>query len=157
MASLGPPFVTVTVNTTLLPTVGVALSTILVRERSAEGTGAVVTEASSSSPLPVPLPGVESGSPSLTARTCAALVYGPDALTVAVMFSARLDEAERLPMVQSPDPLAYVVPVLALSSLTYVYPAGSSFAPDPRGKEIKVQEVSSAFSGASWQRGSRRT
>ncbi len=71
MAALGPAFLTVTVNTTLVPMVGVGLSTDLVSDRSAVPAGDVARDASSSSPFPMPLLGVESGSFSLAAVICA--------------------------------------------------------------------------------------
>ena len=57
----GPLFATVIVNVTLLPTFGVGLLAVLVRLRSAMPC-CVEMLTWSSSPLPLPLPGTESGS-----------------------------------------------------------------------------------------------
>ena len=64
-------FVTSIVNVTLVPTSGVALSTILVIERSITAPGVGVTVSKSS---PTPSPGVESASVSVAAVTSASLV-----------------------------------------------------------------------------------
>ena len=68
--------------------------------------GVVSRSASSSSPLPKPLPGVESGSVVLAVAISAALTWSPVALTVAVMFSVSALPATTVPTVQTPLPLS---------------------------------------------------
>ena len=55
VAVLGPALLTVTANVTLLPTAGVALEAVLVKDRSATGVAPGVTVAKSS---PAPLFGM---------------------------------------------------------------------------------------------------
>src|SRR3989338_1331081 len=86
VAVTGPALASVTVNTTVVPTVAVRLLAALVSDRSIRLFGEALTLAWSSSPL-LPLPGLESGSVSTTAATCAVLVYTPLALTRAEMAS----------------------------------------------------------------------
>ncbi len=95
MAALGPLLVAVRVKTMVLPTLGVALFTVLTTARSVWGTNPGVT-------VEVLLPGA--GSDSLPV-TVAVLLAVPVAFTVAVICSAVLAALARLPMVQTPVPL----------------------------------------------------
>ena len=70
VASLGPSLCIAIVNIMVSPTLGVALSTIFVSERSTIGIGLTITVSSSSSPLESS-PGVESMSSSFDVQTCA--------------------------------------------------------------------------------------
>ncbi len=95
-------FETVIVKTTLAPTLGAGLSTVFVSERSTIAIGVVAWLASSSSPWPAPLPGVESGSAWPAAWISAVLRYDPEVLTIAVMWREVDAPAARLPTVQAP-------------------------------------------------------
>ena len=81
------------------------MSTDLASDRSAVPAGAVARDASSSSPFPMPLLGVESGSVWPAAVICAELVYGPVALTVTEMLWEADPPGLRVPTVQTPLPL----------------------------------------------------
>ena len=93
VAGLGPPLWAVMVKVTLLPTLGVGLSTVLVIERSVTGTGVVVT---------VAVLFVKSRSVCVPVMV-AVLAYGPEARTEAMIVSVSVAPLERLPIVQVGD------------------------------------------------------
>src|SRR5207244_686676 len=97
---------TVMVKVTLLPTLGVALFTVLVKDRSICWPS-TPTLAWSSSPALLLL-GVESTSGWVALATCAVLVRATALLTVAVMVRVALAPGARpLARVQMPVPLLY--------------------------------------------------
>ncbi|MNR05344.1 hypothetical protein D3C85_1213690 [compost metagenome] len=90
--SLGPLLVAMSVNTTLLPTGGVALSTVLTTERSVVAVGTGVT---------VEVLFAAAGSLSVPVMV-AVLAYGPVAFTVAVMVSVEVMVLARAPILHMP-------------------------------------------------------
>ncbi|MNR05345.1 hypothetical protein D3C85_1213700 [compost metagenome] len=94
MPSLRPLLVATSVKTTLLPTAGVGLSTVLTIERSVVGVGTGVTVEvllATAGSFSVPL-------------IVAVLAYGPAALTVAVMVKVAVAVFASAPMFHIPVP-----------------------------------------------------
>ena len=94
------------------PTLGVPLFTPFVNCRSISGTGLMTASSSSSSyGKPFSFPGVESGSNTPAAFTCATFVIAPVVVAVAVICRFVLPPTASVPMVHRPLPDTYAPPL----------------------------------------------